>query len=88
MTNPALLVPIIVTLVGLGTSDEGLHKFSGHLQPLGNHRPMEAKVDSLTKMPNPVEFYSRYVEAAKPVVLRGVLNGTFPVNEWTDDYLR
>ena len=88
MTTPALLVPIIVTLVGLSTSDEGSHKISGHLQPLGNQRPMESKVDSLTKMPNPVEFYSRYVEAVKPVVLRGVLNGTFPVNEWTDDYLK
>ena len=81
------VVFVFLAFVGIFASEEESDVLPGHLKPLGEHRPMDGKVESLTHLPSPLEFYSRYVEASKPVIIRGILNETFPLKEWTDEYL-
>ena len=61
----------------------------GHLKPLGAHRPPETNlVDELLELPEPREFWSKYVKPSRAVVLRGAVKQSRAFKEWTDEYLK
>ncbi|XP_076820480.1 jumonji C domain-containing protein 5-like [Clavelina lepadiformis] len=58
----------------------------GHLKPLGSHQPADGdilQIPSLTAS----DFYSKFVKHNQPVILRGLLNSSKPLDLWNDDYL-
>ncbi|XP_071507437.1 bifunctional peptidase and arginyl-hydroxylase JMJD5-like [Diadema antillarum] len=60
----------------------------GHLKPLGSHRPPEMPgVDVLERVPDPPDFFSRYVEAGRPAVFKGAAKEMASYRLWTDEYL-
>ena len=61
---------------------------SGHLQPLGSHRPAEGTVESLDVVPEPHDFFHSYVLPGKPVIFKGAGKISKGFHLWTDDYLR
>ena len=63
---------------------------SGHLKPLGHHRPPIGGIDVLTSFPDPKDFYENFVKASRPALFRGILeNGFLPAYKlWNDEYLR
>lgn len=63
---------------------------SGHLEKLGSHQASEGHVDVLdgaASLPDPVEFYRRYVERQRPVVIRQAVVSTPALQKWTDKFL-
>uniref|UniRef100_H2YAV1 JmjC domain-containing protein n=1 Tax=Ciona savignyi TaxID=51511 RepID=H2YAV1_CIOSA len=60
----------------------------GHLEPLGQHQPAIGSVATIDvgKLGS-LEFYRQYVRTNTPVLIKGALEGTTPVMEWTDQYL-
>ena len=89
----AMLGPAIVCFLALGVvSSNGIRRQRqyppGHMEPLGDQRPMEGRVERVPSGVTPFEFFSRYVETATPVVLTRAINGTVPHSEWTDMYLK
>ncbi|XP_065193061.1 lysine-specific demethylase 8-like [Sycon ciliatum] len=60
---------------------------SGHLKPLGSHRPPDGDVEILDYVPHPIDFYENYVKASKPVLLRGATKGSRAYKLWNDEYL-
>ena len=60
----------------------------GHMRPLGSHRPPEA-VARVSEMLSPEEFYWKYHQPHKPVVMEGIITGTEVFKNWgQDEYLR
>ncbi|CAH1244730.1 KDM8 [Branchiostoma lanceolatum] len=60
----------------------------GHLQPLGGHRPPDVPIDELHTIPDPREFWDKYVKHEKAVILRGAAKNSPAFTLWTDEYLR
>lgn len=58
----------------------------GHLKPLGSNCTI-VNVDSVEYFPNPRDFYSKYVEGSRPLVIRGGAKLSPAFKLWTDEYL-
>ena len=61
---------------------------TGHLQPLGSHRPPEGAIKSIEQAPTPQEFYDEYVSKGQPVIFKGAAKLSPGFQLWTDSYLR
>ena len=61
---------------------------TGHLQPLGSHRPPEGGIQSLDFVPDPYDFFHSYVLRGKPVIFKGAAKSSKGFYLWTDEYLR
>eukprot|EP00057_Strongylocentrotus_purpuratus_P027318 XP_011681792.1 PREDICTED: lysine-specific demethylase 8 [Strongylocentrotus purpuratus] len=60
----------------------------GHLKPLGSHRPPEDPgIDVLHRVPDPLDFFNRYVKDGKPVIFKGAAQNMDSYKLWTDEYL-
>lgn len=59
---------------------------AGHMEFLGSHRPM-GKIPVLNYMPSPEEFWTNYVHAWRPVILRGAAKNTTAYKKWTKEYM-
>ncbi|XP_065916677.1 bifunctional peptidase and arginyl-hydroxylase JMJD5-like [Dysidea avara] len=57
----------------------------GHMQPIGSHRPPEEGIEVLTSVPDPLEFYDKYMAKHTPVLFKGAIAGTPAVTSWNDD---
>ena len=85
----ALLLVSIFTL-SISASAESSTDPTGHLQPLGSHRPPEAVIASVTvdKIPSPEDFFNNYVLPGKPLLFEGAAKEMPAYSLWTDVYLR
>ncbi len=61
---------------------------TGHLQPLGSHRPPDVIIDELNEVPSPRDFWEKYVKHEKAVIFRGAAKESPAFKLWTDEYLR
>ena len=61
---------------------------TGHLQPLGSHRPPEGAIKSVAHVPTPQEFYYEYVLKGQPVIFKGAAKLSPGFQLWSDSYLR
>lgn len=61
---------------------------TGHLQPLGSHRPPDGPVESIKYVPHPQDFYNDYVLKGQPVIFKGASRLSPAFDLWTDSYLR
>ncbi|XP_072036429.1 uncharacterized protein [Amphiura filiformis] len=61
---------------------------TGHLKPLGSHRPPDVEIDELNEVPSPREFYEKYVKHGRAVIFRGAAKESPGFKLWTDEYLR
>lgn len=61
---------------------------TGHLQPLGSHRPPEGAIKSVELVPTPQEFYNEYVLKGQPVIFKGTAKLSLGFQLWSDSYLR
>lgn len=63
---------------------------TGHLKPLGSHKPPSVILDEFTeeKAPNPMEFYENYVKPSKAAIFRQAMIKSDAFNLWTDEYVR
>ncbi|XP_030832561.1 bifunctional peptidase and arginyl-hydroxylase JMJD5 [Strongylocentrotus purpuratus] len=60
----------------------------GHLKPLGSHRPPEDPgIDVLHRVPDPLDFFNRYVKDGSPVIFKGAAQNMDSYKLWTDEYL-
>jgi len=77
---------LLTTLSAFVRNEDGL---PGHMQPIGSHRPPEESIEVRTSVPNPLEFYDKYMTKHIPVLFKGAIAGTPAVTSWNDDqYLR
>ena len=60
---------------------------TGHLKPLGHHRPADKEIDSYNEVLSPEAFWEKYASKRKPVVFRGAANNSAAAHLWTDEYL-
>ena len=61
---------------------------AGHLKPLGWHRPAEPDVDTVNLVPDPGDFFEKYVRNGRPLLMKGAAKNMEAFKLWTDDYLR
>ncbi|XP_033634064.1 bifunctional peptidase and arginyl-hydroxylase JMJD5-like [Asterias rubens] len=61
---------------------------AGHLKPLGWHRPAEPDVDTVNSVPEPKEFFEKYVRHGRPLLMKGAAKNMAAFKLWKDDYLR
>ena len=61
---------------------------TGHLQPLGSHRPPEGAIKSVEHVPTSQEFYNEYVLKGQPVIFKGAAKLSPGFQLWSDSYLR
>ncbi|CAM1311269.1 Uncharacterised protein at_DN0820 [Pycnogonum litorale] len=67
---------------------ENVDEISGHLKPLGSHRPpISGGIDVVHEFPHPEEFYEKYVKASRPVIFKQMATVIPAYNLWTDEYL-
>ena len=60
----------------------------GHMQPLGSHRP-PMQIDVVEKMLHPLEFFDKYVQPSKPVLMKGAAKNFPSFGLWKNDsYLK
>ena len=79
-------VVLLITLVVFVRNEDNV---PGHMQPIGSHRPPEESIEVRTSVPDPLEFYDKYMTKHIPVLFKGALAGTPAVTLWGDDeYLR
>jgi len=77
---------LLTTLAVFVRNEDGL---PGHMQPIGSHRPPEESIEVRTSVPDPLEFYDKYMTKHIPVLFKGAIAGTPAVTSWNDDqYLR
>lgn len=61
---------------------------TGHLKPLGAHRPpVRPGVQEITQFPYPGQFFEDYVRNGRPVVFKGLAEFVPAFQKWTDEYL-
>lgn len=60
---------------------------TGHLQPLGSHRPPEGAIKSIEHVPTPQEFYIEYVLKGQPVIFKEAAKLSPGFQLWSDSYL-
>ena len=60
----------------------------GHNLELGLHRLSTGHIKILTGIPNPREFWQKFVTQRKPVLFRGAAKHFPSFRLWTDEYLR
>ena len=60
---------------------------TGHLRPLGWQNRAEGPVHEESVTLAPQDFWDKYVNASKPMVIRGLVFGADAVEKWTDVYL-
>ena len=59
------------------------------MQPIGSHRPPEESILVINSVPDPLEFYEKYMNTRTPVLMKRAIAGTPAVTKWIDDeYLR
>ena len=60
-----------------------------HFLPLFTTRPPEKPgIDVLDYVPDPPDFFSRYIKNGRPVVFKGAAKNMAAFRLWTDEYLR
>ncbi|XP_039274677.2 bifunctional peptidase and (3S)-lysyl hydroxylase Jmjd7-like [Styela clava] len=60
----------------------------GHMEPLGSHMP-PIEIEVRESVPNPVEFYQKYIKPGKPVVMKEAAKVFENYKTWKNDtYLR
>lgn len=69
----------------VGDTIEDLASHPGHLQPIGSHGQIVA-VESLNHFPSPSVFFWEYVNASKPLLIRGGAKISPAFTRWTDEY--
>ena len=75
-----VLLQIVILVIGNDNGD-----LPGHMQPIGSHRPPEESIAILSYVPDPLEFYERYVTTSTPVLFKGAIADTPAVTKWSDD---
>ncbi|XP_065916678.1 bifunctional peptidase and arginyl-hydroxylase JMJD5-like [Dysidea avara] len=71
--------------ISIGTNQDDL---PGHMQPIGSHRPPEESILVINSVPDPLEFYEKYMGTHTPVLMKGAIAGTPAVTKWiNDEYL-
>lgn len=89
MVLRSFLTFTIASVLMVTANSDSLDVPVGHLKPLGSHRPPETNlVDDLQEMPSPQEFWTKYVQPSKAVVLRGAAKYGRAFTLWTDKYLK
>jgi len=84
-----MLLIAVVLLVTLAVSVRNEDDLPGHMQPIGSHRQPEESIEVLTHVPDPLEFYDKYMTTHTPVLFKGAIAGTPALTRWSDDeYLR
>jgi len=84
-----MLQNALVLLVTLAVSVRNEDDLPGHMQPIGSHRQPEGSIEVLTHVPDPLEFYNKYMATHTPVLFKGAIAGTPALTQWKDDeYLR
>ena len=73
-----LFILLQITIVVIGNDNGDL---PGHMQPIGSHRPPEESIAILSYVPDPLEFYERYVSKHTPVLFKG----DTPVIKWSNE---
>merc|ERR1712216_177457 len=59
----------------------------GHLLPLGAHRDPEGIVEAIDGFPSAHEFYNKYIQTSKPVLMRGAAKTLKAYKLWTDEHM-
>ncbi|XP_071964354.1 bifunctional peptidase and (3S)-lysyl hydroxylase Jmjd7-like [Antedon mediterranea] len=72
----------------IGGGDAAAKPPTGHLQPLGSHRPAEPGIDTVEAIPHPKQFYEDYVNKGKPLLMRGAASSMPAFRLWNDDFLK
>jgi len=81
------IASVLLTMLAVFARNED--DLPGHMQPIGSHRPPEESTEVRTSVPDPLEFYNKYVTKHTPVLFKGATSGTPAVTLWSDDeYLR
>ena len=84
MVKMRVLILLQLIIVVKGNDD-----LPGHMQPIGSHRPPEESIPILSRVPDPLEFYEKYVAKNAPVLFKGAIADTPALKKWIDDeYLR
>ena len=60
----------------------------GHMERLGMQRKSEGHIEVLNRLPNPIEFFEKYINPGKPVVFKGAAKQMPAFKNWNDEYLR
>ena len=82
-----LIVSLIVHFTTETEVDSSEDDPTGHMLPLGSHRPSDGSIDQLDSFPDPAEFYKTYVHGSKPVLFKGAANIHPAYKLWSDEYL-
>jgi lysine-specific demethylase 8 len=83
MQLPQILVYSILLIVLAHGND--ITTEPGHLKPFGEGRPSHP-VEQIDYFPTAKEFFENYVQASKPVIMKGVAKMSPAFDKWTDDY--
>ena len=80
-----LFILLQVAIVVIGNEDD----LPGHMQPIGSHRPPEESISILPYVPDPLEFYEKFIMLKTPALFKGAIADTPAVTKWiNDEYLR
>ncbi|XP_060584355.1 tRNA wybutosine-synthesizing protein 5-like [Ruditapes philippinarum] len=83
MQLPQILIYSILLIVLAHGND--ITTEPGHLKPFGEGRPSHP-VKQIDYFPTAKEFFENYVQASKPVIMKGVAKMSPAFDKWTDDY--
>ena len=80
------MVPLLLTVAVVLGDTGSLPR--GHLEPFGSHRPAEGSIEQLDTLPSPEEFFYKYSQPGKPVLMKGVARKLPNFENLTDEYFR
>ncbi|XP_019615833.1 PREDICTED: uncharacterized protein LOC109463450 [Branchiostoma belcheri] len=79
------------TLVAISSSQVGQEKCQavpkGHLEIFGSHADATETIDEMFTVPQPQEFFDKFVKPNKPVLLRGAARPSRAYSLWTPEFL-
>ncbi|CAK8680367.1 unnamed protein product [Clavelina lepadiformis] len=84
MKQTTLLSVTFLLYVGFNITLVSPTDLSGHLQPLGSHTT-PSLVDEREDVPNPVEFFNKYVKHGRPVLFKGAAKSFPSFKTWQGD---
>ena len=85
----AMKVQLLVAICGLAIPCcLGGMDLQGHMERLGMQRKSEGHIEVLNGLPNPIEFFEKYIKPGKPVVFKGAAKEMPAFKKWNDEYLR
>lgn len=66
--------------------DDNPEMWPGHMQPLAS-KQVKHDIETLTNYPSPQEFFSTYVKAKRPFLVKGGAKTQPAYKHWSDEYL-